>query len=80
MQELKVTQVQLQAVIGQNAEILEGVDRIGLEVEKLRTEMGSQVGLLDAVEHAIASVKGKTGLSKKRVTGPLKELKEKKGE
>jgi len=74
LQELKVTQIQLQAVIGQNMEILDGLDYIAQEVDKLRVEMGPDAEKLAGVDNAITSLKNKAGnISRARKsTGPLK--------
>lgn len=73
LQELKVTQIQLQAVIGQNIEILDGLDFITQEVEKLRVDLGPDADKVAGVEGALSSLKNKAGnISRKRGTGPLK--------
>jgi hypothetical protein len=71
-QELRITQTQLQSVMGQNADILDGVEIILTEVEHLRIELGADAAKLDKLDTAVASVKNKIGITRKRSTGSLK--------
>lgn len=66
---LETTLQKLQDVEAQNSEILAGVDNVMSEVDKLRTDLGTDSGKLAGVDQAVANLKSK---AKKKTTGPIR--------